>query len=169
MQERAENTKSFAIIMAIATFIVYFCCDAGKYSLHYGAPTYNTLMFSFMHANIAHLLCNLWSFLAIVFYKKPSVFILISTFLATIILGLLPIMYDTGSPIIGMSAWIYCVLGRYGITFNIKRDIRYNAIMFLTIAVGLLLPNISWMAHVTCYMAGMVIALFTEPINIKRK
>lgn len=167
MQTRGKE-KSTAMLFSVMTIVLYFCCDAKTYSVYVDAPLQNAMMYPFFHANIMHLFCNLWVFLSIVFYRHTSFAMLITTFLAAVAAGLLPIYYNVGKPVAGMSGWIYCLLGRYGVTFNANRDMRYNAAMTATIATGILLPNISWQIHATCYLAGLVIGFFTEPLKNKK-
>lgn len=111
--------------------------------------TWQHLVYPFFHANIFHLLANLYalSFLNINLLRIMTAFFLsVSTsFLAVCQL-----------PTMGFSAVIFVLLGMQTNIFRSK--FSFDKCFFLAyMIIGLVLPNINGLLHLLCFMEGAVI------------
>lgn len=109
------------------------------------------------HGNALHLILNLNAILIVAFkmYVKGWKWLC----------GLgISICYPTRwitVPIIGMSGWVYAMLGL--MTMSVKNWRWMLLVNVLTIAMGAMMPGIAWGMHAWSYGLGLVISLAVEP------
>ena len=117
-----------------------------------------TNIYVLKHGNIIHLLINLNAMLIVAFkmYVKGWKWLC----------GLgISICYPTRwitVPIIGMSGWVYAMLGL--MTMSVKSWRWMLLVNVLTIAMGAMMPGIAWGMHAWSYGLGLAISLAVEPI-----
>lgn len=111
-----------------------------------------------MHGNVMHLLVNMNALLIVAFrmYVKGWKWLCG---------GVISLCYQTSwttVPIIGMSGWVYAMLGL--MTMSVKSWRWMLLVNVVTIAIGAMLPGIAWGIHAWSYGLGLVISLAVEPI-----
>ena len=110
-----------------------------------------------MHGNMMHLCMNLLAMLTVAFkmYVKGW-----KWWCGYVISICYPTRWIT-VPIIGMSGWVYAMLGL--MTMSVKNWRWMLLVNVLTIAIGAMMPGIAWGIHAWSYGLGLVISLAVEP------
>ncbi len=106
----------------------------------------NNILFPLSHANIIHLLCNLWCLWII----RPPYF-LCSAVLLSFICSMLPEPF-LQEPIMGASGILFSMIGaKYGEVSRGKELLQKTWLFFLITA---LLPNVACLYHLYCITTG---------------
>lgn len=110
-----------------------------------------------MHGNMMHLCMNLGAMLTVAFkmYVKGW------KWLCGFVISMLYPTNWTTVPIIGMSGWVYAMLGL--MTMSVKNWRWMLTVNLVTIAMSAILPGIAWGMHAWSYGLGLVISLAVEP------
>ena len=169
MQDKNKRTKTkiVALILAVVLSVVYATTTCTDYAIHAGAPLPDALLYMSMHGNVWHLLANLWSFLTIVFiWNETPTRLLTALAIASafgLIYSLAPQAEWNARPVAGLSTYIYACVGLH--TYIFPRPLRTGAYILMSIIVyGIIFPQSALLAHLFCYIAGLIIATFFTPI-----
>lgn len=190
------NIRTTALLLSLLLIIIYIAgASAGVQTLspaavHDCSPTsvpsfaagIPILTYQFFHANIFHLLTNVWSFLIITFFWHIRYRELIISYLASILCGYLiqQGVIPTPAPVIGFSSVIYALLGcrAFAHLSSLHRNtskpshipscvlscLRYNLYILLSISVTLLFPKVAVTTHLTCYAITALYSHLSTPI-----
>lgn len=158
----SRKVRQAALIYASILIGIYvFGISYEDYALTDTFSLRRHLLYHHFHANIWHLLCNVWAFLTIAFYWNVTASRLC---LAYILASTYPQELFGGNPIVGISGLIYVLVGMSALNPpTTKGKIKYNAYVLLTISAGLVIPMISVGVHAYCYVAGVLVALLNYP------
>lgn len=109
------------------------------------------------HGNLIHLMLNVNAMLIVAFkmYVKGW-----KWWCGYVISICYPTRWIT-VPIIGMSGWVYAMLGL--MTMSVKNWRWMLLVNVVTIAMGAMMPGIAWGIHAWSYGLGLVISLAVEP------
>lgn len=134
-----------ALIFALSFLGPVVSLDA-THLLH--APLYH-----FFHAHPLHAGINLYVFWQVCRILQPSQGrMLVAYAIATLIP---PVLLTT--PIVGMSAFIYALLGL--LTPLVARKRYYVRYIVFFIALQIIIPHIAWQVHLYAFLAGLLLVL----------
>lgn len=158
---RRKKTKIAALLLSFTLFLLLLLPvspqDVGIYQ---GCGVTNRLTYHFFHANILHLVLNVWCFLSCVFLADASLSVIVTSF---IIACTVPVF--TPVPTVGFSGICFAILGF--IMWQAKNKFSYNISIISCIALPLmLLPHaVNSLLHAYCYTTAVIIGM---PFHISR-
>jgi rhomboid protease GluP len=127
---------------------------------------------SFVHASFLHYFMNMLNFLIIygaLRKAKVNEYVLIVVYTASVLLGGFGhMLYNYGSPsltyLMGASGGVFGLIGLITVYYFKSRDFRSLKLTLmvdlpLNIIVPLMVPRVSWMAHLVGFTIGVVIGL----------
>lgn len=127
-------------------------------------PFLNRFIYQNFHANMFHLLCNVWALLTITFYSKINMARLV---IAYLISSTYPF---TGEMIVGLSGVCYTLIGMLALRpATLKNKLVYQVYALAFILIGLAIPNVCVGIHLYCYSLGVVFAFLDTPLKPKSK
>lgn len=171
--DSARSTRTIALIIALINILAYIFAPLDAHALAPSSSFLSAFCYQFTHASIFHLACNMWSFLLIGFFWRITATEILLAYAISIIFGLAVIfgVIIPSKPIIGFSSFIYAIAGLRSLihlTYSSQRPVllclRYNVIMLLTIFLTALIPAVSFLCHISCYLLGSIISIFITPI-----
>lgn len=149
---RNRKTKWAALIIAIIISLLLIP-DVPYHSvgIYKDCPFINRLTYHFFHANIIHLVLNIWCFLHCVFLCNIG----IGRWLTAFIIASAAPCLDT-TPAIGLSGICFAFLGMLSLHVPNKR--QYHTYIILCLSIQLLLaPHaIAVALHTWCYLAAII-------------
>ncbi|MCF0202155.1 MAG: hypothetical protein HUK08_02205 [Bacteroidaceae bacterium] len=160
-------TKAAALVYCAVLILVFntqhvfravITDDVLRLALFDGCPLVNRLLYHHFHANLLHLLLNMWCFLSCVLFVRVRAGHIALAFL---IASATPPLYTGATPIIGLSGVCYALLGiisRYAV--NKK---QYHFSVLLTILCPALL---SWLGVIGGLANGVHLWSYTTAAAI---
>lgn len=121
--------------------------------LHSGCSLFERLLYPFIHANILHLVVNLYIFNLCFFRCNMSIRQMAISFLIAFVVP------TSMTNVVGLSGVCFAL---FGILFaHIKKGNRvtYLAQVFVTILVALIVPHIAWQTHLFCFVIGLILGV----------
>lgn len=168
---KKEATTAALLITAIL-FVLHcslsLCgvCDAASHS--YGITARANLIqrftYSLLHANLLHLLMNLWCFVAAVYLYRLSLLHILGAYIIAVAI---PPCCLTAIPTVGLSGVCFALFGLA--SFRVESPWRFHRWAACYIIAGILLPGINGFAHLYAYIAGAALSLLNRPIPCKKK
>lgn len=114
------------------------------------------LTYTFLHANVWHLFCNL-----LVLWSIRSRIESVGSFVIAFAASWLP-MYVVG-PTVGLSGWLFAAFGiMWGRAGRLAECLRIGLPF---IVLTMLLPNVNGTLHLYCYLTGFVYGAVAEIIR----
>ena len=121
-----------------------------------GCPLYSRLSYSFCHANVWHMLCNLF-----VLWSIRNRMDAVSAYVVAVAASWLPMWVD--EPTVGMSGMLFALFGiMWGRTGMAWKCVKTGAPV---IVLTMLFPNVNGLLHLYCYVAGFIIGLLYKYIK----
>lgn len=148
---RRKKTKTAALLLSLIILMFFNIspCDVGLFE---GCDFHNRMTYHFFHANILHLVLNLWCFLSCVFLTDmPPSKILIAYIIAV------TVPTTTSTPTIGLSGVCFAMLGF--IMWQARNKVSYNiSVLSCLILPIILLPrSVNNFLHAYCYIISVII------------
>lgn len=157
-----ENREILYKTIITIFFVVSFLCAPKVGFLPLGVEGFclaNNILFPLSHANIFHLLCNLWC----MWLLRPPYY-WVSAIVISFVCSLLPEINH--EPIMGASGIIFAIIGaRYGVRNNAKRLIRNTWLPFIVMAF---MPNVACLYHLYCIGVGFCWGYIKETWRLTR-
>lgn len=155
---RTTPTKISCIVISLLSIVMTLLTInnillSKSIGLHSYCSLLERLLYPFIHANILHLVVNLYIF-NLCFYKcnmsvrQMALSFLIALFAPSSLIN-----------VVGLSGVCFAL---FGILFaHIKKGKRktYLTQVFVTILIGLVVPHLAWSVHLFCFIIGMVLGL----------
>ena len=136
-------------IITIILISVFWCVD-----YHTMAVTeqslYQNFIYMFAHANVFHLLCNIFALYVLLRktkFGRQVMLLSIGYCIAVMSSFIIPISI----PVVGFSSVIFALMGL------LLRWWKYMALILLQIALTMFFPNIAWLLHLVCFLLGLSI------------
>lgn len=114
------------------------------------------LIYPFFHANIFHLLANIYA----LWFIRPTWAILLTAWSIAVASS-----WITPVPVVGFSSMIYAIWGMNMLNASQKSWIIFLAINFITI----FLPSMGWMVHFSTFTIGLLYSYFKRLSNEYRR
>lgn len=114
------------------------------------------LIYPFFHANIFHLLANIYA----LWFIRPTWAILLTAWAIAVASS-----WITPVPVVGFSSMIYAIWGMNMLNASQKSWIIFLAINFITI----FLPGMGWMVHFSAFTIGLLYSYFKRLSNEYRR
>lgn len=121
--------------------------------LHTNCVWYDRLLYPFAHANMLHLLVNLYIFNICFLKCNMSVRQMVASFLIALIAP------ASATNVVGLSGVCFAL---FGILFaHIKKDKRVTYLLQVAISllIGCIVPHLAWTVHLFCFVIGLVVGL----------
>ena len=121
--------------------------------LHSGCSLFERLLYPFIHANILHLVVNLYIFNLCFYRCNMSIRQMAMSFLIAYIVP------ASLTNVVGLSGVCFAL---FGILFaHIKKGNRvtYLVQVFVTILIALIVPHIAWQIHLFCFVIGLILGV----------
>lgn len=115
------------------------------------------------HGNLLHLLININALLIVAFRMYAEGW----KWLCGIVISVSSNMLLTTEEAIGLSGWIYAMLGLMTMK---QAHWRWALVVYVaTIIMSAIVPGMAWRTHAWCYGLGLMISLAVEPIYQGKK
>lgn len=154
------STKTASLLYAVILIVLFALpISIDKVGLTEG-DMIRRITYQHFHANVWHLLCNLWALLTFSFIVRTPLYKFIFAFAVS---ATYP--FVDSNLIVGLSGMLYCLAGMYA--FNnptLKGIVRYNILSLGFILIGMIFPFIGVGIHLYCYTIGAIYSLFNKPI-----
>ena len=131
-----KKIETIAILL-----VTYLIPNSGYY---YGSPIWTHFTYMFAHANLLHLICNLYA-LYICISKRINLFHVYIIGVAVSFIAM------NNIPTVGASSCVYVMLGIN--VYGAKR--KTHLIAVCAVLLGFLMPNVNAWIHVYSYILGM--------------
>lgn len=151
---RTTQTKISCIVVTllsiIATLLASYNIFLSKdFGLHSNCSLLERSLYPFIHANILHVIVNIYIF-NLCFYKcnmsvRQMVLSFVIGFFAPASL----------SNVVGLSGVCFALFGILFAHIKKGKRVTYLAQVFITILVGLIVPHIAWSVHLFCFAFGL--------------
>lgn len=165
-QGKVEKPASLCLAMSV-TFITLFCTPEWEaVGLYRGCSMIGRCVYHIFHASIWHALLNLWCFLSIVFIYHVRWLRIIAAY---IMAASVPSLLLSDTPVVGLSAVCYALLGLHFSSVSSGRRIPYLIHIALYLCVGFILPAVSGFVHLYCFVFGLLMALLNTPYRCSVK
>ena len=162
-----NRAKIIALCLSLSTIVLYashvgtsaFALDASDGCL-LGGTLLQRVTFHFFHANVIHLVMNIYCLLCLAFLFELS---LTRMFLAYLIAASYPtVLFPPDLPIIGLSGCIYAAIGLIFFNYDLRMLVLVSLGMYS--CFGLLFGNFAVGLHLYCFFAGFLVSLITSDI-----
>ncbi len=157
--QTAWSKKATAIIIALATLVLYFV-DINRYiyCLRVSAPIEARLLYPFLHVSLLHVLLNIYCFILLVFRYSCSIS---SMVLGYITCALCPEWLLTDTPTLGLSGMYFFLLGR--ITLGAHWSKSTYVWLVAMLLLGFVVPSTNGSIHLYAYVVGLAIGWLVTP------
>lgn len=148
VNRKTKQNVIFAILSAIliALFIINFLLGIfGGYTKE--SPFYHHIIYPFFHANIFHLLVNIYALYYACYAPKR----LIPSLAIAIIVSFITFAHY---PTMGISGALYAYVGLSGLIFKVKKPTPPIIILCTWLLIGLILPKLNGLLHILCFICG---------------
>lgn len=138
----------------------YFDLSFLGYTEH--SPVWTCATFSFVHANVWHLLLNIYTFHA--FYRRLThlhpCFMAVAVFSVPFLAAVISRMWVPFSlPTVGASACVFMLVGMFTAEYTIQTRVRYYSILALSFVVQLFFWNkVNVCVHFVSFILGFIAA-----------
>lgn len=126
-----------------------------------GAPWWTHFTYIFFHGNLIHLACNVYALWLCLNERTYPKHILIPILYAITVTS--SFVYIPEQPTVGISGAIFAMLGINLVRVPTRINILYMVVILIS---GFVIPQIAGAIHLTSFLIGCTIAIFTQ--NIKR-
>ena len=159
--------KNISLVIAAILIAVYLLQKGNETNMMLtcgsGTLDYRRLSYMMIHANLLHLIINLYTFLSLTFLCNAR---LMHFLIATIIAATIPNVLLSNIPMCGISVLNYALTGL--ILFDSKKWFFLLLTNLAIAALGMLFGGIAAVPHIYGLIVGfatsIIITLFTKPI-----
>lgn len=148
-------------ITSVLTLIYLSGIPTQSYGFYTEAPWWTHFTYLFFHGSLIHLACNIYALWFCLNERTYPKRILIPILYAITVAS--SFVYISDQPTVGISGAIFAMLGINLVRVPTRINILYMVVILIS---GFVIPQIAGSIHLTSFLIGCTIAIFTQ--NIKR-
>lgn len=147
--------RNITLLICVALIVLHIIGLPESYGFSKESEQYTRLTYLFVHGGWLHLLINIYSLLTLAFLCNVKVW----QFFVSLFVGVTMPAF-TIIPMVGISTVIYTITGM--IIVESKEWWWLAVFNLLIIGAGMFMPGIAFLAHLYCFLVGMIIGFLTS-------